>query len=198
MNRLLPVLCLLLFCTTSVCAQESETPSEKPLLRPATIGVGVIFTDFTTARSLRNGSLVSAINNDEIASLGDMAAGAAVTYAKGLLPHLDFAATLGYTSGRVVLQNKPDQITKQGFLSLDASFQGKMLPDNFRLIPYVSAGVGASVSNGYFGAMMPLGVGLRLRVSEKLSLGLQSQYRLAITETAGYHFMHGLNIMGSL
>lgn len=197
MNRMHLALCLLLFFAAPAFAQESEeTPNRN--LRPATFGFGILFNDFITARNIRNSTIESAINNKQIAKIKDMNAGISVVYAQGLLPKLDFAATLGFSSGSVVLRNKPDQTKNMGFFTADASVQAKMLPENFRLIPYLSAGIGASVSDGYYGAMMPLGVGLRFRISDEFSLGLQSQYRVAVTETSGYHLSHGLTVFGRL
>jgi hypothetical protein len=197
MNRMHLALCLMLFLATPAFAQESEeSPSRN--LRPASFGFGVLFNDFITARNIRNATIESAINNKQIAKLRNMNAGISAVYAQGLLPKLDFAATLGFSSGSVVLRNKSDQIKNLAFLSADASVQAKMLPENFRLIPYLSAGIGASVSDGYYGAMLPLGVGLRFRISDEFSLGLQSQYRVAVTETSGYHLSHGLTVLGKL
>lgn len=197
MNRMHLALSLMLFFATPAFAQESEETLNQNL-RPASFGFGVLFNDFITARNIRNSTIESAINNKQIAKIKDMNAGISVMYAQGLLPRLDFAATLGFSSGSVVLRNKPDQTKNMGFLSADASVQAKMLPENFRLIPYISAGIGASVSDGYYGAMLPLGVGLRFRISDEFSLGLQSQYRVAVTESSGYHLSHGLTVMGRL
>lgn len=197
MNRMHLALCLLLFFASPVVAQDSEE-TQNSELRPASLGISVIFNDFITARNIRNSSIESVINNSQTAKLRNMNAGLAVTYAQGLLPKLDLGVTVGFTSGSVVLRNKPDQTKNIGFLTADASVQAKMLPETFRLIPYVSAGIGATVADGYYGAMMPLGVGLRFRISDEFSLGLQSQYRVAVTETSGYHLSHGLTVYGKL
>lgn len=197
MKKVCLAACLLLLASVPTFAQDNSEPSTKPI-RPASVGFSLIFNDFITARNIRNTSLPATLNNKQTAKLREMAKGVAVHYEQGLTPHLDFAASFGYSSGAIYLENKPDQKRQASFASLDASVQAKMLPENFLLIPYLSAGIGASAVDGYYGAILPLGVGLRLNVSEDFSIGLQSQYRFAVTETAGYHFLHGFTIIGRL
>lgn len=190
------LLCCLFGGAFAVSAQsDNDAPAA---IRPANIGFGFNFYDFTTAQRIRQNSLSSTINNDQLAEISDMAPGLSIVYAKGLRPQIDFAASLGIGSGRVFLQNKPNQVRNTSFASADVAVQLKLLPERFVFLPYVSAGIGATVTEGFYGATMPLGVGMRFRISDGTSIGLQSQYRVAVTETAGYHFQHGLTIMGKL
>lgn len=195
MKRSHLVLLLLLLGTRTVFAQDTEQKAQK---RPASFGFGVVFNDFITAERIQNAALESVINNKQAAKLGDMAPGLNVTYATGLKPKIDFAANLGFSSGTAYLENKTAPINNTTIVSLDASVQFKMFPESFRAIPYLSAGVGTTIIKGYYGAIMPLGVGFRFRVSDEFGIGIQSQYRVAVTETAGNHLSHGLTIYGKL
>lgn len=191
MKRLHLALSMLLLSTASVFAQEAE-------VRPATFGFGLYVNDFTTVRNIRNSSIETVINNKQYSRLRDFSPGIGVSYAKGLKPRVDFAAMLGFASGNVVLRNKPDQEQATTVISADASVQFKMFPESFAVIPYVSAGVGATIAKGYYGAILPVGVGFRVRITDEVAFGVQSQYRIAVTETAGYHLMHGISILGRL
>lgn len=194
MKSLSLLLCCLLGGMLQVNAQEANTA----VIKPATFGFGISLFDFTTASRIRQSSLSSVINNKQGAKLEDFAPGANFTYSKGLLPKVDFAATLSFASGSVILQNSPERTRKGGMVAADASIHLKLLTEDFAVVPYLSGGLGATVFKGFYGAMMPLGTGLRFRITEDASLNLQTQYRLAITETAGYHFMHGLTFQAKL
>ncbi len=187
------------FCFTfSFGAVAQDAVREQGELRPKTFGFGIHLNDFVTANRIRNASLESVFNNDQKAGLSQQAPGISLMYAKGVLPYLDFVTAFSVGSGTVMLENKPGIEQGSGFLALDASVQLKLLPERFIVNPYISAGVGASVTQGYYGAIMPLGAGVRIRIANETYIGLQSQYRVAVTETAGYHFSHGLTIMGTL
>lgn len=193
--------CLYLFVcilglSFSAFAQEDTT--QKSRIRPATFGFGLNFNDFSTASRIRSSSLETVLNNDQSAKLKDMSPGISLFYTKGLFSNLDVTTTLSFGFGSVMLENKPGIEQSGGFVAADASLQLKLLPENFIVNPYVSAGVGGMVSKGYYGAILPLGVGIRFRLSDETSIGVQSQYRVAVTESAGYHFVHGVTIMGRL
>lgn len=197
MNTRFFLFCCLLCSFIQVKAQDvSATANEA--IRPASFGFGLSLFDFTTASRIRQNTLASTINNKQIAKVSEMAPGVNITYVKGLRSKLDFAASLGFASGRVFLQNYPTTSRKSSFVSADASVQAKLLPEGFFMTPYVSAGVGVTITQGYYGAILPLSAGFRFQLTEEAALGIQSQYRVAITETAGYHFVHGITFFGKL
>lgn len=189
---------LLLCCLLGGILQVNAQQTNAAPVKPASFGFGIAFFDFTTASRIRQSSLSAVINNKQAAKVEDFAPGANFTYSKGLLPKVDFAATLSFASGSVILQNSPERIRKGGMVAADASIQLKLLTDEYAVVPYVSGGLGATVFKGFYGAMMPLGTGIRFRITNDASINLQTQYRLAITETAGYHFMHGLTFEAKL
>lgn len=188
------VFCSLLIGAFSANAQDASTD----VLKPTTMGFGLALFDFTTPQRIRSSSLASTINNKRIAKISDFAPGAAFYYVKGLRPKLDFASSIGFGSGRVYLENNPEKVRNTSFLYADAGVQLKLLTEQYAVNPFVSAGLGATVTKGFYGAIIPIGVGIRFRISDEASLVMQSQYRSAITETAGYHIFHGITIMGKL
>lgn len=197
MNTKFLLFCCLLCCLAQVKAQDIS-PAPNAVIRPASFGFGMSLFDFSTASRIRQNTLASTINNKQVAKVSEMAPGVHIFIVKGLRSRLDFAASLGFASGRVYLQNNPTTSRKSGFVAADASVQAKLLPEGFFLTPYVSAGVGVTVTQGYYGAILPLGAGFRFQLTDEAALGIQSQYRVAITETAGYHFVHGITFFGKL
>ena len=111
---------------------------------------------------------------------------------------LDFAAWLGFGSGVVYLQNNPEKRRNTGFVTADAGIHLKLLTEEYAVNPFVSTGVGVTVTQGFYGAIVPVGLGVRFRITDEAAIVLQSQYRSAITETAGYHFVHGITVMSKL
>lgn len=192
-------LCCLLGSTFTFNAYSQEnTTNIAATLRPAAIGFGFNMYDFASAQRIRQTSLGSALNNKQVAKFSEMAPGVSVVYAKGLRPKIDFNASIGFGSGKVYLENNPSRVRNTGFVAADASIHLKLLTEEFPVNPFISAGVGATVTEGFYGAILPLGLGIRFRLTDEASIGLQSQYRVAVTETAGYHFIHGITIMGKL
>lgn len=197
MNTRFLLFCCLLCSLVQAKAQDVSTTTNTGI-RPGTFGFGLSLFDFTTASRIRQNTLSSTINNKQIAKVADMAPGVNFSYVKGLRNKLDFAASLSYASGRVFLENNPTTARKSSFVSADASVQAKLLPEGYFLTPYVSAGVGVTITQGYYGAILPLGAGLRFQLTDEAALGIQTQYRVAVTETAGYHFVHGITFFGKL
>ncbi|OLY92609.1 hypothetical protein BUE76_12450 [Cnuella takakiae] len=188
--------CCLLGSFFQVKAQETTTAA--PSIRPANFGFGISLFDFTTASRIRQNSLSSIINSKQGAKIDDMAPGVSISYVKGIQPRLDFAASFSYASGRVYLQQSPNTARSSSFVVADASVQAKLLPEGFFMNPFVSGGVGVTVTQGYYGAILPLGAGFRFQITDEAAITLQSQYRVAVTESAGYHFVHGISIFGKL
>jgi hypothetical protein len=62
------------------------------------------------------------------------------------------------------------------------------------VVPFIDLGVGASKYKKYFAAFMPVGVGLQLNIEDAAYLLINSQYRIAVTQNASYHFYHSIGI----
>ncbi|MCZ0211835.1 hypothetical protein OZK63_41485, partial [Streptomyces sp. UMAF16] len=67
-------------------------------------------------------------------------------------------------------------------MEADASVNLKLLTDKYFMVPYLSAGVGASMYAGtYFGAYIPVGTGLQFNLGEGNFINLQYSYHLGIS-----------------
>ena len=65
-------------------------------------------------------------------------------------------------------------------------------------MPFATAGVGGSKYRGYFGAFIPVGVGLQLNLFDQTYILLNSQYRMPVTENVAYHFYHSFGVASSI
>ena len=185
------VLSLVTLCIFSFSFAQSTD-----YVRPSAIGISFFFNDFNTAQRIRTSSLSKVISNKEFAKLNEMDPGIAISYFKGLKNHIDFAATLG---GSFV--NYPTHTSNSGsselLLEADASFQFKLTTERFLLQPYFSAGVGAYKYKVYYGAFVPVGLGLKLNLFDEAAIFVNSQYRIPTNTTSGsYHFFHNIGIAG--
>ena len=190
MKKILVLLFVSVFFISEGFAQKGS------YIRPPFLGISFTLTDYTTAQRIRSSSLTSVLNNKQIAKTKEMSPGVAITYFKGLRDNIDFAGTLAGTFTSVSLPDEPDA-NDNFLLEGDASVNLKMFSDKYIFTPYLSVGIGASLYNGKLGAFLPLGGGLKFNLFDEAAIYLTTQYRVpATTETAGYHFMHGLGIAG--
>jgi hypothetical protein len=190
MKKIFASLLLLAFCS-------QDAVSQTKLIRPKSIGVSFILNDFITADRIRKSSLSSVIINKQFAKIKEMNPGLAINYFKGVLPHIDFAASL---TGSFADRALPGKITSgtQFLLEADASVNLKMFTDNYWVSPYLIAGVGASKFSSYFGAFIPLGGGVNINLPSN-TIYITLQYRVPVTgETINYHFLTSIGISGLL
>lgn len=167
--------------------------------RPAAIGVSFLLNDFATAQRIRSTSLSVVMRDKTWAKPHDMDPGIAISYFKGLRPHIDFAGTLGASFVNYPFRNKPAYSGDALLLEGDASVNLKMLPDNYFFSPYINLGVGGSSYKNHYGAFMPLGGGLKFNFFEEASLFVNAQYRVPVThDNANYHFYYSIGIAGTI
>jgi outer membrane protein OmpA-like peptidoglycan-associated protein len=94
---------------------------------------------------------------------------------------------------------KPSAKNDKLLLEADANVNIKLLSDQYWVSPYISAGVGASVWQGYFGAYVPTGVGLQLNFWDETFLFLQAQYRIPVVSgTTASHLFYGFGLAGNI
>jgi len=188
------ILALLCLHTTIVFAQEGE---EKYIQGP-TLGIHFILNDFRTATLIRNSSLSRVLANKEFGKIKEMSPGLAVSYSDGLSGHFDFSATIAGSFLDYPRRNLPLSGSEKFLLEADASVRGKMFSDKYWFTPYLQAGLGISKYKGYYGAFMPLGVGLQVNFFDEAFLLINSQYRVPVTESTNYHFYHSIGLAGNI
>lgn len=181
---------ILLFVVGAFTASGiAQTTSHKK--RP-TLGINFMLKDFITPERIASTSLSSVIQNKQWEKVRNMTPGLQVTYQQGLTDHVDFMANLGgsfldypFLSSAGVRSNGRDRF----LLEADANVNVKLLTDNYFVVPFVSAGLGASMYGGtYFAAYAPVGTGLQFKLSEDAYLTTQWRYHLRVSSLANYHF----------
>lgn len=178
-----------------MAAQSVSAQTTKPT-RNSGLGISYLRYDYSSATAIRSTSFSAAVRNRQFLAVDRGYAGLGLTYFKGAGPYVDFAATLNGSSLRLPLPNR-NFADKSLLLEADASLNFKMFPDNYFFSPYLIAGIGASKYRNIYGAVLPLGGGLRFRISNGTALFATFQYRIPVTpESNNYHFVSSLGLQG--
>lgn len=166
--------------------------ASNPIIKRGTLALQAGAYDFKTAQAIRSTSLTNVLSNNEWAGIKEMDIAFGLSYIKGITSYLDYSVN-GYF-GFVKYPVRTNTGTKTGpsklLSEVDASLQLKLLPDNYIVSPYLSAGVGGSSNNGHFEAFSPLGVGLQVKLAPESFLFSNFQYRVPVTQGANYHFLY--------
>jgi len=170
---------------------------EKKYIQAPTLGVHFLLNDYKTAAHIRATSLAATLQDGEFGKLKEMAPGLAVNYIDGLSPWFDFTAMLA-GSFLDETTTTPSQPGGDGlFLEADVSIRGKLFSNKYWVSPFFTAGVGVSKAQVYWGAFMPVGVGIQLNLFDEAFLQINSQYRIPVTErTSSFHFFHSIGLAG--
>lgn len=171
---------------------------EKSYKQPATLGIHFIFNDFATAQLIRSSSLSAVLKDGRFGDLKDMAQGLGLSYGKGISETFDFSSTITGSFLSYPFQDKPEPGSDYLLLEADASIRGKLLSDKYWFVPYIQTGVGISKYQGYWGAFIPAGVGIQISFFGEAYLQINSQYRIAVTESTNYHFIHSIGLVGNI
>ncbi len=191
MKKVLFVIVLFFMLCTAATAQSD-------LIRPKAVGVSFFFNDFVTPERIRTTSMNQVLADKRFARMREMTSGLAVTYFKGLRPHLDVAASLGGSFFRYPMPGK--NFTNNSFLmEATAVMNFKMTTEAYWVQPYIIAGLSAHKYRSYYGATLPIGLGFKVNLMDETHIFVNSTYRVPVTtETANYHLQHSIGIAGSL
>lgn len=191
MKKLLSFVLLWMMCIY-VLGQENEPVKNKSL------GVHFFFNDYKTASFIRSNSLNSTFINKKFGKVKEMIPGLALSYWQGINSQLDFSARLGGSFLDYPIDGGKTLGTQSFLLEADISLHAKMLPDQYWVVPYLTAGIGATKYKGYYGASMPLGVGLQVSIFRDTFIMIDSQYRVKVSENTSDHFFHSFGIVGNI
>jgi outer membrane protein OmpA-like peptidoglycan-associated protein len=176
-----------------VCAFGQSEWKKRPAL-----GIHLTLTDFKTAADIRANGLSSVVRSKLYHKTSRMTAGLAVSYLEGLGDHIDFVGSLNCTFVDYPIPNVSSFNTNNPLLELVATANLKMFTDKAFINPFLTAGVGASKYKGYYGAFIPIGVGLQFRIFDDAFLIWNSQYRAQVTENTNYHFYHAFGVAANI
>jgi OmpA-OmpF porin, OOP family len=167
-------------------------------IRPKALGISFFVNDFVTPARIRSSSLVNVLADKKLAKLSEMNPGIAINYFKGLRKHIDYALSLGGSFLRYPMPNKSFSSNKL-LLEASGSVNLKMMSEKYWVQPYLSLGVAGHKYLGYYGASLPLGVGMKVNFLDEAHLFITSTYRVPLTtETGNYHLQHALGVAARL
>ena len=166
--------------------------------KKSSLGIHFFLNDFRTAQSLRANGLSTIIRSKEWHKTNRMTAGMAVSYMQGLNNNLDFVGTLSGTFVDYPISGKPARTNPSLLLEAAATVNLKLLSDAYYINPFVTAGIGASKYRGYYGAFMPFGLGVQIKIVDDVFFMVNSQYRVPVTENASYHFYHSAGVVANI
>jgi OmpA-OmpF porin, OOP family len=192
MKKILSVIFALYLFMPAVHAQKGENKME-----PA-IGISFFLNDFVTPNRIRTTSLSQVLADKKFAKKKDMSPGLAISYFKGLADHVDFA---GYIAGSFVNYPMPGKAFASDNFLLEASAQVnlKMTTEQYWVQPCIIIGVAAHKYRSYYGATLPLGLGMKVNFFDEAHLFISSVYRVPVTiETANYSLQHSIGIVGTI
>ena len=147
-----------------ICIISFSSSAQNQKVRGKALGISFIMNDFNTAQQIRSGSIEQVFRNKSWSKMKDMSPGLGVTYFHGLHPNIDFAGTLNMSFLNYPFRNKPMGQGESLLLEADASVNLKMFTDDYWFTPYLIAGIGASMYENKYGAILPLGGGMKLNL----------------------------------
>ncbi len=192
MKKILSAIIALYLLLPAVHAQKGE------YTRQPAIGISFFLNDFVTPERIRTTSLSKVLADKTFAKMRQMSPGLSISYFKGLSNHVDFA---GNISGSFVNYPMPGRtFSNDNFLmEVGGQVNLKMTTEQYWVQPYIIAGVAAHKYRSYYGATLPLGLGVKVNFFDEAHLFITSTYRVpVITETSNYHFQHSIGIAGAI
>ncbi len=167
-------------------------------IRPKAIGVSFFLNDFITPNRIRTTSLSQVISDKKAARMKEMSPGLALHYFKGVSNHVDINASIG---GSFINYPMPGKTFFNDHFLMEASatVNLKMTTEKYWVQPYIIAGIGGHKYRYYYGAFLPVGLGMKVNFWDEAHLFVTSTYRVPITlETSNYHLQHSIGIAGAL
>lgn len=184
-----------LFTLVAALLLFSVNGQNKNYKKQPSFGFQFSLIDFETANDLRTKSLARVVDEKNWSKISRMQPAITLNYQQGITNQVDFMGRLTSTFLRYPFRN-PDAISvnDQFYVEADANVMVKLLPDNFFLVPYLNAGIGAVKAGSTFLAQIPLGAGLQFNISDAVFVHLNSGYRIPVTNRGNYSLMHSLGI----
>ena len=192
MKKILSAIFALYLLVPAAHAQKGEYK-----MQPA-IGISFFLNDFITPDRIRTTSLSQVLADKKFARIRQMSPGIAISYIKGLTDHVDFTGSIG---GSFVNYPMPGKAFASDNFLVEAGAQVnlKMTTEQYWLQPYIIAGVAAHKYRSYYGAVLPLGFGMKINFFDEAYFVISSTYRVPVTiETANYHLQHSIGVAGTI
>ena len=183
---------LLLFALNGLLFVNGQTDNLK---KSPSFGVHFSGIDFKTANDLRTKNIATVIREKNWRKFERSNPAITLSYMSGITNQLDVmlrltGAFLAYPARNTTNINVNDKL----YFEADANVNLKLLPDNYTVVPYLSAGLGFSKERATYMAYLPLGAGLQVNLWDGAFLHLNTGYRVPVTSRANYSLFHSLGV----
>jgi OOP family OmpA-OmpF porin len=183
----------LIVLLVAVSSFFAATAQNKDLKKLPTLGVQFASIDFETANRLKTRGLATVIREKGWFNSSRINPALSVNYMQGITNHIDF---MGRVTGAFLTypaRNTANVGTgKDFYLEFDANLNLKLLPDNYWVVPYLQAGVGAAKERNNWMAYMPFGAGLQFNFSDAVQMHINTGYRVPISSRANNNLFHAI------
>jgi len=143
-------------------------------VKKPSIALKVSAFDFTTARAIQVNTLGAVLNNKSWEKLSNSTKSIGVQYFKGVTPkmdfmvNLDFALSYPFYASSLIQRTRgtgSGATTEDFYAAADAGLNFKMLSDDHKVVPYLSAGIGVGKFRSSYMAYAPVGAGIQIKAN---------------------------------
>jgi len=162
--------------------------------KPSTLVFHAFYNDFNTAQQIR----VNSLSHTTWSSFSDMQMGFGFNYLKGLNPKIDLVTTLDASAADYLFKDGTTNGTNKLLMDANAGLNLKLFTDRYAIVPYLFAGVGASMYNSKFGLYIPIGIGMQVNLFNQAFIFSSAQYRRAISPAINDHLQYNIGLGASI
>ena len=172
-------------------------------VKKPSIALKISAFDFTTARAIQVNTLGAVLNNKSWEKLSNSSKSIGVQYFKGVTPKTDFMVNLDFASlsypfyASSLIKNAigtaSGATTKGFYAAADAGLNFKMLSDDHKVVPYLSASIGVGKFRSNYMAYAPVGAGIQIKVNNGSFVNILSTFRAEMSALTKTHFNHGVS-----
>ena len=127
-------------------------------------------------------------------SLGDMTNLAEIGISRRLTKFLSLAVPFRLGTANLPIGTTQKFTSDVGLLGADVLLQAMPAKYNWRILPYLTAGLGIARLDKTANLSLPVGAGLNFKIADGTYLNFESQYRKGFTAQRD-HFMHKLGLV---
>ena len=172
-------------------------------VKKPSIALKISAFDFTTARAIQVNTLGAVLNNKSWEKLSNSTKSIGVQYFKGVTPKMDFMVNLDlaslsypfYASSLIknAIGTASGATTKGFYAAADAGLNFKMLSDDHKVVPYLSASIGVGKFRSNYMAYAPVGAGIQIKANNGSFVNILSTFRAEMSALTKTHFNHGVS-----
>jgi len=172
-------------------------------VKKPSIALKVSAFDFTTARAIQVNTLGAVLNNKSWEKLSNSTKSIGVQYFKGVTPKMDFMVNLDFASlsypfyaSSLIQRTRgtgSGATTEDFYAAADAGLNFKMLSDDHKVVPYLSAGIGVGKFRSSYMAYAPVGAGIQIKANHGSFINILSTFRAEMSSLTKTHFNHGVS-----